>query len=79
MGISVSQMQKGDACPSLECDFSGSRWPVLGAPALPQQNRAEEQDDGVLLEGDLPPDPSLAHPPKMAYCEACQGADMYHR
>ena len=63
------------ACPIAEGGASGSGGP---APAEAESEEQQEQDE-LLLEGDLPPDHYLTHRPKMARCEACQEAKMYHR
>ena len=74
-------MDDATVCPSFEGGSSGSK-DVLGKP-VPEgtkENDAEKPEEKfVLLEGDLPPDHYLTHRPKMARCETCQQAKMYHR
>ena len=67
---------ENSACPNAEGGVSGSGGP---APAKAESEEPKQDQDELLLEGDLPPDHYLTHRPKMARCEACQEAKMYHR
>ncbi len=64
------------ACPNAEGGASGSGGP---APAEAESEEPKQEQDELLLEGDLPPDHYLTRRPKMARCEACLAAKMYHR
>jgi hypothetical protein len=84
MGSAANQAMKASACPNTVGGASGSADPVPGNSVPkeqeePAKREAEEGDDVVLLEGDLPPDHYLTHRPKMAKCEACHETKMYHR
>ena len=48
-------------------------------PATKEETAPIEEQEEILLPGDLPPDHYIMHRPKMANCEACQQAKMFHR
>ena len=81
--LRMNDYDSATACPSTAGGSTGS----ADAPGGPVPDKAKEslssetanEADDPLLEGDLPPDHYLTHRPKMAKCEACQQAKMYHR
>ncbi len=80
MERAINEAFAGRVCPTMEGGSSSSTGIAPGGP-VPTTDVASGQgkEEDVLLEGEVPPEHYLTHRPKLAKCEACQEAKLYHR